>query len=355
MKDEELLDPMQWPATVNLKFCLLNAENLFVLFDQPPPTPIEVNKLNEAQWQRLSHSVYENKPLRKTQELARGLKDIQADIIMLCEVGGLESLKNFNELFLDGAYSPCLLEGNSDRNIDVGFLIKKNANFYFDLDSNKNRAINFLYPHERQSLQNGYPVKGGKITQSHKFSRDVAELRLFTTDKDKPFLLILLTHLKSRLDPERIDPNGFERRQAELKTLLEIYQELSAAHPQVPILVCGDMNGNAARLATDEEFKPIYEQTDLQDVLEVAAVTSQDRATYYQIRNGGKADGRQIDFAFFSRQLKSYLKAQSAFVYRYKDNLGLAHDIPQSMEAKLLLPSDHYPLVFELEHIPVQI
>jgi endonuclease/exonuclease/phosphatase family metal-dependent hydrolase len=339
MKDEEFLDPMQWQSKINLKFCLLNAENLFLLFDQPLPQDFQ--KLTEAQWQKLSTSVYENKALRKTQEIAKALHEINADIIMLCEVGGVESLKNFNQYFLNDEYSVCLLEGNSNRNIDVGFLIKKTAIFYFDLLSNKNRPINFVYPHE----------VSGKVA-SHKFSRDVAELRLFAKDKEKPFLIILLTHLKSRLDPDRVDPNGFERRLAEMRTLVEIYSELSGRYPHVPMMVAGDMNGNASATDTDEEFKTIYSQTDLQDVLEVNSVSAPDRATFYQVRNGGKADGRQIDFAFLSEHLKKHLKANSAYVYRYKDHLGMAHDTPTSLDAKLLLPADHYPVVFEIEKLP---
>ncbi|WP_413612376.1 endonuclease/exonuclease/phosphatase family protein [Bdellovibrio sp. HCB-110] len=343
---------MTWTETTNLKFCLLNAENLFLMFDGTPGK--EVLNLKEAQWQRLSTSIYENKSLKKSQDIAKALKEINADVIMLCEVGGFESLKNFNLLFMDDAYSPCLIEGNSERNIDVGFLIRKNLPFYFDLQSNKNRPINYLYPHERESLLHGYPVKGGKITSSHKFSRDVAELRLFKADKEKPSLIILLAHLKSRLDPERIDPNGFERRQAELRTLLEIYKELEIVHPDLPIVVAGDFNGNASLINTDEEFKDLYATTPLKDVLEVSALPQEARATFYQVRNGARADGRQIDFAFLSPNTQALLKPGSAYVHRYKDEFGMEHDIPRSMDAKLNLPSDHYPVVFEIENLKLK-
>ncbi|WP_291516049.1 hypothetical protein [Bdellovibrio sp. ArHS] len=319
------------------------------MFDGTPGK--EVLELSETQWQRLSSSVYENKSLKKTGDIAKALKEINADIVMLCEVGGFESLKNFNHLFMDDAYSPCLIEGNSERNIDVGFLIRKNSPFYFDLQSNKNRPINYLYPHERQSLQSGYPVKGGKVTTSHRFSRDVAELRLFKTDKEKPFFIILLSHLKSRLDPERIDPNGFERRQAELRTLLEIYRELETVHPDVPILMAGDFNGNASLINTDEEFKDIYSQTPLKDVFEVMNLAQEARATFYQVRNGQRVEGRQIDFAFLSPTLQKLIKAGSAHVHKYKDEFGMERDIPRTMDAKSHFPSDHNPIVFEIENL----
>lgn len=314
-----------------------------MLFDEK--NPLDIQKLDEAQWQRLSRSIYPNKPLKKCFELARVIQDINADIVMLAEVGGLESLVHFNELFLQQAYSVALIEGNSDRNIDVGFLIRKNSSFYFDLQTNKNRPIQFLYPHEK-----------GPDSQlpSHKFSRDAVELKLFSKDANHPFLTVILTHLKSRLDPEGIDPQGYQRRKAELNTLLEIYKELSVKYPESGFVVAGDFNGNASRNQTDEEFQPIYTTTDLEDVLELAGQPQPQRATYYQVRNAGRTEGRQIDYCFISENIKKALKADSAYIYRYKDKSGLEIDIPQSLDAKMSLPSDHYPIVFSLENLKVR-
>ncbi len=338
---------MTWSSEIDLKFLLFNAENLFLLFDKTPPP--EFMSYDETQWQTLSASIYENKSLQKIKEIVKILKETQPQIIMLCEVGGPESLNNFNHYFLNNEYSPALIEGNSDRNIDVGFLIKKNQNFYFDLQTNKNRSIGYLYPHERESLQN-ITVKP---QQSHKFSRDVAELHLFTQDVNKPFLIILLTHLKSRLDPERIDPNGFERRKAELQTLIEIYQELKIKNPSIPIVISGDFNGHAGKVNTDDEFQSIYTATDWLDVLEIAQIPIDQRHTYYQVRHPMRPEGRQIDFCFLSEIAQKHLKKNSSMVYRYKDDFGFALDIPQNLDAKSKLPSDHYPIVFELEKLKV--
>ena len=330
-----------WNETIRLKIALLNAENLFLLFDQPVTG--DLNQLAEIDWQKLSGSVYQNKSLKKSHALAHVIKEINADIIMFCEVGGHESIKNFNELFLNSEYSCALIEGNSNRHIDVGFLIRKTADYYFDLMSNKNRAINFLYPHERNPALH---------LPSHKFSRDVAELKLFKKNKDQPFLIFLLTHLKSRLDHDGIDPQGFERRQAELNTLLDIYNETKQKYPKTPIIVGGDFNGNASRNQTDVEFQKIYSSTDLDDVLELAKVPQDIRASYYQIKNN-RTEGKQIDYCFISELLMSALKPNSAHIYRYKDHMGLEIDRPQTIDAKLNLPSDHYPLVFELENLKI--
>jgi len=336
----------------SLKVLLLNAENLFLLSDQPITN--DHLKLDQVQWNKLSTSVYENKPLEKAKALGRIVLNENPDLILLCEVGGLESLQNFNRLFLKDQYSPALIEGNSDRNIDVGFLIRKNIGFYFDIITNKNRPINYLYPHERQSIHTGYPIKRA-TAGSHRFSRDVAELHLFQKDREKPFLIFLLTHLKSRLDPEGIDPNGFERRQAELHTLLDIYNELETKFQgQVPIAVAGDLNGNASRFETDIEFQDIYKTTQLKDVCELAQIAQDKSSTFYQVGRASKAEGRQLDYCFLSPKLATFLDPSSVQIYRYKDHLGQAFDPPSTLEAKLNLPSDHYPVVFNLKNIPLR-
>ena len=335
------------PYSIDLKFGLFNAENLFLLFDQPIPPYFE--KLSEPQWQKLSSSVYENKPLGKCLQIAQLIKENDPSIMMFCEVGGVESLKNFNEMFLNSQYLVALIEGNSDRHIDVGFLIKKTNAFYFDLITNKNRPLNFLYPHENTSVNTGYPVKGS----THFFSRDCAELRLFKNDRAQPFMIILLTHLKSRLDPERIDPGGIERRSAELRTAIDLYKEISVLHPHVPVLFAGDMNGFAGHPAPDAEFASIYVETDLQDVLEIANVSLEQRSTFFQIKNGAKVDAKQIDYCFIPARLKPHLKIESAIVYRYKDEFGFSLDTPRTIEHKSRLPSDHYPLFFTLENLKI--
>ncbi|MEK6628313.1 MAG: hypothetical protein AABY53_06780 [Bdellovibrionota bacterium] len=328
-----------------LKLGLFNVENLFLIFDQE--IPAHYQKLNEAQWQKLSNSVYEPKPLHKCLQIGKIINENSPDIMMLCEVGGTESLSTFNKLFLQDQYHVALLEGNSDRNIDVGFLIKKSVPFFFDIASNKNRPLNFLYPHEITSKKTNYPIR----SSTQYFSRDCAELRLFTKSKEKPILILLLTHLKSRLDPERIDPGGTERRTAELITCLNIYNELKAQYPNTPIILSGDMNGFAGKPNTNTEFLPIYKETDLEDVLEIAGIDLDKRSTFYQIKNGGKAEGKQIDYCFISSMLTDKLVKSSARVYRYKDEFGSEIRDPRTLDDKQKLASDHYPLFFNLENI----
>lgn len=327
---------------LDLKILLLNAENLFLLSDQNL-TP-EHLKLNEHEWQKLSTSVYDNKSLHKCQALAKIFLTEDPDIIMLCEVGGLESLSNFNRLFLNDQWSPVLMEGNSNRHIDVGFLVKKGLGCYFDLVSNKNRSINYNYPHESQP----------KVSQ--KFSRDVAELHLFQKNKEQPFIIFLLTHLKSHLDPDGIDPRGSERREAELKTLVEIYNELEQKNNnQIPIVVSGDFNGHAGAKNTDHEFVTLYQKTKLLDVCESAQLLPEDSSTYYQVNaRSQRVEGKHLDYCFLSPKALPLLDKSSVQIYRYKKDSGFPWDPPVNLEQKMALPSDHYPVVFTLKQIPLR-
>src|SRR6185312_5880453 len=102
---------------------------------------------------------------------------IDADIVCMNEVGGEESLQNFARFFLGGKYTPFLIEGNSDRGIDVGYLIKTDFPLRPELRTHKNRPIQFLYPHERQG--DLFDETSTKPAKSHYFSRDCAELRLY--------------------------------------------------------------------------------------------------------------------------------------------------------------------------------
>lgn len=336
----------QW---LDLKFMWFNAENLFLLSDQALTK--EHLKLNESEWQKLSTSVFDNKPIEKCRKIAQIIKEQNPDIVMLCEIGGFESLKNFAHLFLDDSYSAALVEGNSNRNIDLGFLIRKGLPFYFDLVSNRNRLLQFLYPHERENLDVPNVGKDGK-SASHKFSRDVNELHLFQNDREKPFLVILSTHLKSRLDPEGIDPQGFQRRQAELKALVEIYQETSQKTKNaIPIVLAGDFNGNASLKDTDPEFETLIKDTDLQDVGELAKMAQEQRATYFQVSRNSRTEGRQLDYCFLSPAAQKKLAPESVQFYRYRNHLGLEMDPPTSLDTKQSLPSDHYPIFFSLKAI----
>jgi hypothetical protein len=334
-----------------LKVAEFNVENLFLLLDHYQGQ--DLARISEEQWQALTISTTGNKPIQQVRNLAQVFKDIDADIFMLCEVGGRESLENFNKHFLGGRYRVHIIEGNSDRGIDLGYLVRDSLPFKYDLISHKHRSIDFLYPHERLTKATGYTDRpSGKIT-SHRFSRDVLELRMFRAGETRPALICLQVHLKSQLDRDRIDPLGRDRRKAELEKLIKIQKEISDEFQgEVPIILGGDFNGIAAKANTDAEFKALYQETTMLDALEVAAVAETDRYTFMQIYPGGRrVIHRQIDYLFLSSNLHPHVDAKGTFVYRYKDEWGFVAPPPKSLDEKRLLPSDHYPVVVTLNEI----
>ncbi len=324
------------------KIVQLNAENLFVFLADM--TPRDWRKMTEKEWQKLTHATIPNKSLSKILWLADSLLHIDADLICLNEVGGEESLSNFAKLFLADKYVPHIIEGNSDRGIDIGYLLRRGLPLRAEIRSHKNRPIDFLYPHELQTnlFHQDNPEKQVK---SHYFSRDCAELRLYREGSTTPGLIALLVHLKSKLDHDGIDPEGKERRRAEVNTLVRIYSEVRGEFsPPVPVVVAGDFNGCARSDRRAEEFVALN-STDLVSVVEVASLSEEDAATQLQFNRGSHVTGLQIDFIFISPELKPQLKPGSVQVYRYHSDLRVPLPLPKTLDQRLHMPSDHYPVV----------
>ncbi len=337
-------------AQFRLRLAEFNVENLFLLLDHYQGQ--DLSRISEEEWQRLTISTTGNKPILHVRALARVFLDIDADIFMLCEVGGKESLENFNKHFLQDKYKVHLIEGNSERGIDLGYLVKKSLPFKYDLISHKQRTIDFLYPHERQTKLTGYTDRpSGQIT-SHRFSRDVLELRVFKEGQVEPVIIAMQVHLKSQLDRDRIDPLGRDRRKAELEKLVKIYKEIEDEFKgQVPIVLGGDFNGIAAKTNTDNEFKALYRETQLIDALEAAAAEDKFRYTFMQISAWRRTNLRQLDYLFISPGLRQNVDPKGTYVYRFKDEWGMTAPPPISLEEKRRLPSDHYPVVLTLQNL----
>ena len=345
----------------HLRIAEFNVENLFVrldhLADFEKYQHIDFEKITEREWQRLSTSTVPNKPIAQVRRIAKAIRDIDADILMLCEVGGRESLANFSRYFLGDEYLVHLIEGNSDRGIDLGYLVRRKLPFKYDLVSHKQRSIDFLYPHERLTQETGYAHLRSAKRTSHKFSRDVLELRVFEEEESveetpilAPVLILLLVHLKSQLDRNRIDPQGRDRRKAELEKLVKIYKEIhNEFSGQTPVLLAGDFNGIASKPTPDSEFEALYRDTKLSDCLEVAKVPSDERFTHMQIHRNRIGVNKQLDYIFVPPELNGRVNSQETWVYRYKDEFGMTQVIPKNLGEKRLLPSDHYPVILTLD------
>lgn len=301
---------------------VLNAQDLFIFMDKHSDG--DVLGLTEIKWQLMSSSLISNKSKEKCLMLGKTILDTDADIVMVTEVGGPESLHNFAKFVLQDKYHSMSLPSNSDRGIDLGYLVKKDLKVELDLKT----YIDYELP---------FPAK--------RFSRDVLQLDIKENGTLK--MILLLVHIKSKLDMKRADFEGRSRRTLEVKGLVEIYQKLEKLN--VPILIGGDFNGHAGEIDTEEEFKPIYAHTDLKDIAYLAQIPEEERFSYIYFTRGGNRFVQQIDYLFISEKYAHLIEKAECGFPRYTNLSGSPLPIPKRMEQKSTLPSDHYPFLATLK------
>lgn len=318
---------------MNIKFLTWNLENFFLL----PATS----------------GTYFPKPKEKVQAIANVFKDIEPDIAFLMEVGGLASLDHFNEKFLNEDYRVFLKKGNSNRGIEIGYLIKrsflKRHNVLADLIGHANKPINFLYPHEHQQNKKAL-IKGQKHRHhSHRMSRDLAELRLYHQEdcnKEHPLLIFLGVHLKSKLDKDGIDWQGTKRRKAELSYCLDIYQKREKEfRGQCPLFFTGDFNGECHKTKLDPEFSELAQISGLWDFTDHLNFPREECASFIGMDKAKKPFPLQLDYFFYHERWNNFIDAAHSGFYRYRNDEGMPFPLPQNPGARFALPSDHYPLV----------
>ena len=328
-----------------LRIAHWNIENLFVylqgLHNQGPHLDAhaaldtrDFSLMSEKQWQSMSTKAsVKNKSLKKLQQIRDVILDINPDILMLNEVGGEASLRNFTHYFLNNQFNNHIIEGNSHRGIDVAYLTRKNLPLKTYLNTHKHHPIPLHY------------ASDPPLT-TYYFSRDACELHLHDAQNDQLKLVLILTHLKSKLDPENIDPKGKFRREAELKALVKIYHKALNKYPGTPIIVGGDFNGCAQRDHFDSEYEDLILQTDLMDVFDLCHLKPNQR--YTQIDFPFKREPPQflqLDYIFVSKALEKRVQPQETYVYRFKDHRGKELPPPKTYREKQDLPSDHYPVL----------
>ncbi len=266
-----------------LSIATFNAENFYLLIDRPYAAEAFF-ALSDDEYGAMNASIYNpNKDRAKIAAIAKTIREEDFDFVGLCEVGGMETLSNFNRYYLDGRYECFLHEENSTRGIFVGALVKKGR---FERVRAKNMRGDFSRNMLRVSLR-----------------ADGADLDLF------------VVHLKSPLGPDL----GIERRVEEVRQLCRLVSRSRC-------VVLGDFNGIAIRGEHQFEFDPFL-ALPFRDVLEELGTPIESRYTHFYF-NGGPSFN-QLDYIFCSDDLAV---------------LGggtIADIIPLNYEQRSRLPSDH--------------
>lgn len=270
--------------------------------------------LSEPKWQLLTTSFKTSKPLDKLIAIKDLIESIKPDICLFTEVGGRESLDNFNQYFLQEQFNVLHHPSNSDRGIDVGALVSKNLKI---------------------------EVKD-KFHNQKVFARGVHEIRLKINNR---YLHILLTHLKSKLNLKGVDFEGRSQREAEVLKLCEIGQKIKQK-TNCDLIITGDLNGIIAKESNEYELSHFANNLGLTDVLEHLNRPNFDRATYIYYNKQGDGNLMQLDYTLVDQELKKrVLPSTKVLDFCGKERTNF----PKDFKEKLKHPSDHYPLLTELD------
>lgn len=303
-----------------MKICTFNVLNLFLNLDKYRGE--DLNTITEKEWQQLSPSfgnVPRNKSLFELINLAKAIEDIDADVFVLPECGGTESLKNFNKYFLSNKFRFILKEENSNRGIYVGYLVKKEYDYKIESYSNHKIIVN---------------------NKEKNLSRN---LNLVTIIKDnKPVCKVLGVHLKSqRNDENSKDVDFMDVRQAELDAVLSIAKQ---NQDEVPLFVAGDFNFDLRDTTRQESI--VLTNYDYVDIHQVKNSSEKERATfvYFQTMSSLKIQ-QQLDFILFDKKFEYLIDKDNSGTYYFKNEYGDSLGLPSSFQEKQQQPSDHCPLI----------
>ncbi|HAE22986.1 MAG TPA: hypothetical protein DCG47_11770 [Spirochaetaceae bacterium] len=266
-----------------LSIATFNAENFYMLLDRPYSAQ-EFFALSDDEYKAMNASIYNpNKDRAKIESIAKTILEEDFDFVGLCEVGGIETLANFNRYYLDERYEYFLHEENSTRGIFVGALVKKGR-------FQEARAKN---------------MRGD-------FSRNMLRVRVRADGFE---LDLFVVHLKSPLGPDL----GIERRVEEVRQLCRLVSRSKC-------VVLGDFNGIVIRGEQQFEFDPFL-ALPFRDVLEELRIPVKSRYTHFYF-NGGPSFN-QLDYIFCSNDLAIL------------GGGAIADIIPLNYEQRSRLPSDH--------------
>ena len=287
---------------------------------------------------------YENPHFFKSEDQLENLKlvfnDIEADIYALQEIGFIESLHYFNDKYLENSYEVFHHKGNSSRNIEVAYLVKKELTKYYQFKtiSHHKRAIKNPFTKEECF----YLINKG-LRDDFRLSRNLLELKIHHENKE--LFTLYNCHLKSARDETGIDFRSKKRRKSELELCLQIIKEQKA---KLPIFL-GDFNGNASTHQTDDEFKSLYEHN-FKDILSYRDLPLEYRSTFFAFSKKRRVP-IQLDYVFFKEHDLKHVT--DSLIYRYKNEHGRPRPFPKSKYDVMKSPSDHYPLVFTIE-LPIE-
>lgn len=252
------------------KFAILR-QNRGHLVKRPANKPPEVVAGGRGDWIGWVELVREEVNELATQNTARIIREVNADVLGVVEAESRPALVRFSKNVLPAITGNpydhiMLIDGNDERGIDVGLMTRKD----FDI----------------VSIQSHVDDRDG---DGFVFSRDCAHFEIRT--KKGNTLIVLMNHFKSKGYGSAAESDAKRKRQAQ--RVREIYNALHPQHPYIAVL--GDLNDTP----DSDPIKPLTAQTDLKEIATLPGFDSQGRPGTY--KNGTASN--KIDFILLSPAL----------------------------------------------------
>ena len=269
------------------------------------------------------------KPDRDLAWERRIIKQQDPDIFIGTEMHLIEDAHSFMnaDRELKDKYWAFLKVGNDVRGINIVTYVKKSLNFSVKLTSHKD--MKWIDPVTHAE----YPL----------FSRDLPVLTLTRPGETKPALIVIGNHAKSKRD-SRSDPESNRYRTAQYEAIKKIVEDLKKLHSEVmPIIMGGDFNTDVIK---GPEVLPIQNiLVSVFDSIKDHAIGLNERVTHFFFDRFGNRQGHQLDDIRVSGKV-NVLKAK---VVHYEDETGHTMANPATYDARAKQPSDHLPVVAEIE------
>lgn len=301
-------------TVTQLKVMAYNVENLFMHLGK-------FERMSDEEFKRITDA--EVKPVEELEGVAKAITESDPDMIVLEEVEGLAAIQRFSEDYLGNTYEAMSVDGNDERGIQIGFLVKRDLPLNITLESHKDATWE----------ENGQTKK--------LFSRDAPALvvRRKTDSSDAmPVLVFIGVHGKSQRDRGN-DKRSVQLRTAQYEEVGRIIDGYQATYGKdVPLMVGGDFNID---VRTEDDVKAVRAR--LLDPFDIKGIKGEARMTHTFHPRGGSTSSHQLDAVFVSPSLKQ--SVEQVVVYRYKDENGNQKPLPNSFEERSQNPSDHFPVM----------
>ena len=255
------------------------------------------------------------KPNGELRPLVRMLDQLDADIVVLQEVGSWASLALLNERLAHPYAYPGLVPGNSDRSIHLAVLSRHRVRLV------SHRSCVLLDDHGASLLDyaSESAACAGRLAPLG-FCRDL--LRVDVLDLELP-LSMFAVHLKSRTNRDWRVLAADEIRAAECRRIGELMADFRACNPRALMILCGDFNDRL----NSEALMPLKKLAMHDPLGDLLHRSGRNPSTYWPKRR------MRIDHILVCQQTAGRVLADSAMIH--------ANRMAQTA-------SDHYPVSLEL-------